>query len=301
MTHNYQNTDIHTVNLTIRYDDGYQMKTDNATIDITPIVYDGLVADFTWDITPKGREDVVTFSDASTDIDTRFISYSWTINDHYNKWNPDNVDYGVSTTDNTQTISHDTTVDLTPTHNFQDNTDEIVEMTYWYDDGYCEQSVSKSQTITKDKYVIIPQIKWDVETIGKTDVIWNNDSTGDTSRELDEKWEWNDIKLDNTDEWTLRDDQTVRADQPFTWLYPSRKPYCVVDGATASNPNKEVKLEVRIDTGWRDDTDDGTIGDDNSNGNGGQVYWTVNSIHEAVTKEINSNITYEENIEGYTH
>jgi len=135
LKHNYQNTDTHTVELTIRYDDGYQMQTKRITKDITPIVYSGLVADFSWDRTPKGRDDEIIFKNDTTDNDNRYRSVSWVIEDWYDKYNPDNPDYGNSETDHTQTITKDTTVDLQPKHKFQSEPDNYVNMKYYYDDG----------------------------------------------------------------------------------------------------------------------------------------------------------------------
>jgi len=302
LSHNYQNTDEHTVELTIRYDDGYQMQTKRISHTLTPIVYEGLEAKFSWDITPTDRTQVVTFTNESTDDDNRFRSYSWTIEDHYNKWNPDSSDYGNDIVDNTQTISHDTDKDLQPTHKFQDNTDENVTMTYYYDDGYCEREVHLTKVVTKMDYLLTPVIANNTETIGKMEVLYTNDSTGDTSRELDEKWTFNDVEFGtDNDVITIRDDEQVRADQAFTWQTPSRKPYTAIDGATSSNLNKNVHLQVRIDTGWRDDTDDATIGEDNTSGNGGVVYYETDRDFEATPFELSSAITYETNVEGYTH
>jgi len=298
MKHNYQNTDTHTVKLVVRYDDGWQRQEVSTTDTVTPVVYDGLVADFTWSPeVPKDRNDEVTFENKSTDDDDRFRSYSWVIEDHYNKWNPDSDKYGEEVVDNTLIIEHDTDKDLRPTHKFQDNTDEKVTMTYWYDDGYCEAKVHKEKIISKDTYIIEPEIATDKAMVGKVEVTYTNDSTGSTSKMLDEKWVWNDKTFpDEDDEITIRDDQEVQAEQKFTWQYPSRKPYSAIDGATADNKNKTVQLEVRIDTGWRNDTDDGGIGDDNDS-NGGQVYWLKEKQYEASPYEISSTITYETNVD----
>ena len=301
-THEFQSPVEHDMWMKYWFDDGYCERSVELTQQITPIVYDGLIADFSWDVVPGDRDTEVTFSNESTDDDNRFRSYSWIINDHYNKWNPDSSDYGVGIVDNTQTIVENTDQTLQPVHKFQDNTDELVEFTYLYDDGYCEREVADSDTVIKTVYTITPVIANDKETLGKMEIIYTNDGTGDIARELDEKWDWNDIVFStDDDEWTLRDDQAVRAEQPFTWQTPSRKPYCVMDGATADNVNKLVQLEVRIDTGWRDDTDDGTVGTDNDSGDGGQVYWPTEELYEATPYEISSELTYECNVEGYTH
>jgi len=250
--------------------------------------------DFVWDITPKGRDQQVTFTNKTIDDDDRFNCYSWQINDHYNIYNPDNSDYGNSEPDNTQIITRGTDKSLEPKHNFQDDTDEDVTMWYYYDDGYRERENNITKTISKSVYTITPDFTNDKETVGKMEVIYKNDSTGDISRELDEDWYWNDVKLDNTDTITTKLAQAVRADQKLTWQYPSRKPFSAVNGATADNVNKEVKMTVRIDTGWRDY-------DDGSGDNGGQVYWTKSRMFEAKTFEVSSYITYECNVDIYTH
>ena len=300
---NYHTTSPSDVELTIRYDNGWQRVTKRLTQTVTPEVYPEPIPDFTWDITvPTSREETVTFSNTTSDADTRYRAYGWTIPDSYNKWNPDNSNYGVDVLDNTQTIPYSTDYALTPTHNFQDNVSRDIEMVYYYDDGFCERTVDITKAISFTEYSIVPIISEDTANqIGMVEVAYTNASTGDTSRMLDERWEWNDVTFpDYQDNITVRDDQTVMEDQPYTWQYPSRKPYSAIDGATAANVNKTVGLEVRIDTGWRDDTDDGAIGDHNS-ADGGQVYFSTANTYEAKPKELSSEITYECNVEGYTH
>jgi hypothetical protein len=306
--HYYQNEGDNSIYMKIYYDDGFCEREVDLTQTLTTIVYDPPVPSFTWSpLIPKDRYDEVTFTNTTEDQDSRFRAYDWTIEDHYNKFNPDNVNYGVSETDNTQVIAYDTEYTLGPTHMYQDVTDESISMVYYYDDGFCERTVETSDVISKDVYTITPDFEPDIMPVadgfvGKKPVVYTNTSTGDVGQMLDEKWTWNDREFGiEADVITVRDDQVVYAGQEFTWQTPSRKPYSAIGGSTAQNINKDVTLEIRIDTGWRDDTELGNVDDLDNLSTGGQVYWEVSNSYEATPNEVSSNITYETNVEGYTH
>lgn len=303
--HLFQSPIAHDIKMIYYYDDGYCERSLELTKQITPIVYANPTPSFTWDITvPTSRDQTVVFSNTTTDVDNRFRAYDWTIPDSYNLFNPDNVDYGNNVVDNTQTILYNTDKLLTVSQNFQDNISRIITMRYYFDDGYCERAVLVTNTITFTEYSIVPDLDTNIDPVndgfvGKIEVGYFNTSTGDTDRMLDEKWVWNDkVFPNNTDNFITRDDQVVSAVQLYTFQTPSRKPYTAIDNDTTANVNKDVMLEVRIDTGWRDDALNDS---DNTTGDGGQVYFTTSYSYEATPYELSSVITYECNNQNYTH
>ena len=58
-------------------------------------------------------------------------------------------------------------------------------------------------------------------------------------------------------------------------------------------------MELRIDNGWRNDTELGNYLDPDNNTC--QVYFDVEKFYEATPNELTSNITYETNINNYKH
>lgn len=291
-THFYQSPSEHSIQFDYYYDDGYCEQMVSKTQTITPIVYDPPIPNFTWDNTvPISREELVTFSNTTIDPDNRFRSYDWTIPDSYNLYNPDNPDYGVSVTDNTQTIVNELDKAYEPTHNFQDKISRDVEMVYHYDDGYCDRTVDITKQITFTEYVITPIIDTDIEPInngfqGKIEINYFNVSTGDgISRQLEEKWKFNDrIFPTDASNVTTFTNTDINGYMPFTYQYPSRKPYTAIDNSTEQNINKNVWLEIRFDNGWIDTEKVNT-----------------NRNFEATPNEVSSLLTYTENALKYKH
>ena len=292
MKHKFQNTDDNDVILTIRYDDGYQQVTKSLTQTVTPIVYDPPLADFTWDpLHPVDRDTEVTFTNNTDDPDDRFRSYYWTIRDQYNKYNPDNSDYGNSTPDNTETDSSDDS-DYQPTHKFQDNIDEDITMDYHYDDGFCDAVSSITKTIIFDEYVLSadyePTTEPDINQgfYGKKEIEYENTTDDPNGRMLDVDWEVNDRDGLNDDEDHISDynDKDPDENLKFTFQYPSRKPFSAVNGSTAQNINKDISMTVRYDNGWSD-----------------QTFTSITKKWEAAPYELQSDITYECNVDGYKH
>ena len=308
-SHNFQNTDNNSVILTIRYDDGYQMQTKRTIHVVTPIVFTGIVPQFTFN-TPSSRFDRVTIKNTTIDIDYRFRSLTFTVNDHYNKFNPDNPDYKISITNNNKVYSTNNKNEEFY-HFYQDNTTENIELLYYYDDGFEEQVVSKTNIINKITNDIEVEFDTDIVPIsncfvGKQEIIFTNISLENNIKIEDEKWTWNDKLMDNTDNFTIRNDQIPFGNQPFTFMTPSRLPFSSKEWILQAKPNqknynKEVTLEVRIDNGWRNDTENGNVDDTNNYEDGGQVYFSLKKIYEASPNELTSFISVKTNINTYKH
>lgn len=306
--HNFQNTDSNIVQLIIRYDDGYQMQTKKIDKIIEPETYGGIIPNFTFN-TPESRFDEVQIENTTIDTENRFRSLEYYITDKYNKFNPDNPNYGISTTSNNININAER--DEIVGHFFQDSTEEQIELIYYYDDGFEEQSVSKTKKINKIINDIVPKFTTNIEPehggfLGKKEIIYLNISEEYNVQIKDEKWIFNDRKLNGNDDITIRDNMPAFSPQPFTFQYPSRLPFTSLEfinsGAQAEyNLNKSVIMEIRIDNGWRDDTDDGNYLDPNNSGDGGEVYFAIERLFEATPNELNSSISVEKNIKGYTH
>jgi hypothetical protein len=163
----------------------------------------------------------------------------------------------------------------------------------YFDNGWQREKVSVSDTIDPTEYELSIEIDTDPDPVnngfvGKVEVeyfvVCTNENGDCCSRTIEEDWTWNDKEMDGTDHITIREDQTPYEHQKFTYQYPSRKPYSADNGATSQNINKEVNVVVRYDNGWEDDK---TISADAS--------------FEATPYEISSNITYECNVDNYSH
>ena len=311
--HYYQNNMNNIINLTIRYDDGYQMQTKRTSVTVTPIVYKNIVPDFIFNI-PSSRFDKVTIENKTKDINNRFRKMEYLITDSYNKYNPDNSDYGNSVKDNSKYF--ELFVNNNITHYFQDSKTEYIELIYYYDDGFEEKFVDLTKNINKNILTIVPNFDSDVTPInngflGKNPITFFNitDSVQNVKFE-DEKWTFNDRELlTEIDNITIRNDQIPFENQVYTFQTPSRFPFSseefkVLNLPKEQNLNKTVSLEIRIDNGWRNDTELENFYDPNNENlseMGGQVYYLVEKLYEASPNEIESDILFETNIDNYTH
>ena len=292
--HNYQNDNENIISLTVRYDNGYQMKTEVVEFNIHPIVFDGILPNFTFNI-PQNRWDKVTINNTTYDIDNRFMKMEYTIYDNFNKFNPDNVNYGISQTDNSKYFLLNNVNDVVE-HYYQNNNTEEIMLLYYFDNGFVEDYVMKVLNIEKYTNGITPEFTTNITPIdqgffGKIEVIWTNISIEDKVKIEDEQWIFNDAELD-TDVFTYRDKQIPFSEQPFTFQTPSRAPFSSTIGAV-KNINKSVEMIVRIDNGWRNDTENKSILDVDNEGVGGKVYFSTKTMYEASPLEVTSNISYQ--------
>lgn len=311
--HYYQNAENNRIDLTIRYDDGYQMQTKRTSVIVTPIVYTGIVPDFIFNI-PSSRFDKVTIENKTKDINNRFRKMEYFISDSYNIFNPDNSEYGITVTDNSKYFELFDKTNIT--HYFQDSKTETIELIYYYDDGFEEKFVDLTKNISKNILTIVPDFESDIVPInngflGKYPItFFNVTDTVQNVKFEDEKWTFNDrVLLTEIDNITIRDDQIPFENQVFTFQTPSRLPfsskqYKSLNASEVQNFNKSVSLEMRIDNGWRNDTELGNFYDsDNENDHnlGGQVYYLVEKDYEASPNELESYITVQTNIDDYSH
>jgi len=289
--HNYQNIAANEAKLVIRYDDGWQMKTEEIAKDIDPVVYPSPTPDFSWSpLVPVSRDVQVTFSDETSDPDARHIASTWVIVDKFDINNPDNPDYGGSEPDNTATFSRVARI-FQPTHFFQKQEDKTISLEYFYDDGFCEKSVQVNQLLGTDLYTLNADFTTDTLPVndgfvGKIEVVYTNTTPDPSGRMLDVDWEWNDrdgLNLD-ADHISNVNDAIPSTPQPFTFMYPSRSPFSAIGGDTVQNINKDVYLNVRYDDGWQD-----------------QAFTSITKNYEASPKELSSEISYNCNITNYTH
>jgi len=73
-------------------------------------------------------------------------------------------------------------------------------------------------------------------------------------------------------------------EEPYIFQYPSREPFSADNGADDYNNNKKVELDVRYDNGWTDVN-----------------HAQTEVMAEASPYEIDAEIKYECNVEGYSH
>lgn len=309
-THFFQNYNSNNVELTIRYDDGWQMQTKRITKVVDPITFMGITPDFVFN-TPESRFDKVIIENTSTDIDNRFRSLEYNITDKYNKFNPDNPNYGISTTQNNKTLSTNYRYEVF-NHYFQDSSTESIELIYYYDDGFEEQNVSKIKSVNKIINDIIPEFTTNIVPVndgflGKTEVIYLNTSIENGIKIEDERWVFNDRKL-ITEENNITEMKNIIpfSPQTFTFQTPSRLPFSSKEFKLSGKPesrnlNKSVLMELRIDNGWRNNTELGSYLDPNNIEEGGEVYFALEKNYEATPNEVNSYISVQTNILNYSH
>lgn len=309
-THYFQNSEVNEIELTIRYDDGYQMQTKRIIKTVQPMIYDGIIPDFSFN-TPNSRFDKVIIENKTLDIFNRFRKIEYFLTDKFNKYNPDNANYGLSETNNSKYFQ--LFVKNNIEHYYQDSNDETIKMKYYYDDGFEEKMVEVEKIITKGIITCIPDFKPNINPInngfiGKKEIIFKN-TTLNSDIIQDEKWIFNDreftTELDNI---KIREKQIPFSNQSFIFKTPSRLPFSseefkVLNLLEEQNLNKTVSLELRIDNGWRNDTDLKShldpLNDDIEVG--GKVYYFVEKNYEASPNEVESDIFFNTNIDNYVH
>lgn len=257
--HYYQSSGDKSIELVVRYDNGWQERTKSVVRTITPIVYDPPIPKFTWvPLVPISREVPVQFIQQTEDLETRGTLVDWYIQDSFDAFNPDSPDYGSVVDNQTNYIREH--VSFEPTHYFQSQDDSFILMNYYYDDGFEEQYVTTDDMVTKTKHVITAE--WDTtisneELYGKNPYNYINLTVDVNGRTLPtgEKWTFIDNSGISADTLTaVFNDHPKYTELTYTYEYPSRLPFTMVNGATASNYNKEVTLEITYDNGWNNVT-----------------------------------------------
>ena len=283
--HQFQSAGLKEITLTCYWNDGFEDQQVSITKTIEIIAFD-ITPNFTWDIEPSNRETEVTFINTTEDVDSKQISYDMEIHDYFATFNPQNTNYSNDTTNNDATHLLNNPTD-TISHYFQSKFAHEITMTVLYYNGW----VNKTKIITKNLNPREHLLTLDIQTnispqIGKMPIEYTYSTTGSaTSRRLNDNWHWNDVEFEtNNDIITDRLKEVVDTPQEFTWQSPSRKPYSAIDGATTENKNKLVSLEVNYDNGWEDNK-----------------YANTSKYFEATPYELESNITYETNIDRYKH
>jgi hypothetical protein len=286
-TKKFQSEGSKTVTLTCYWNDGFDDQSVSISKEIVIYPYT-ITSEFTWN-NPVDRTVDVELTDTTVDNDSRVSEIKFHVDDYYEKYNPDNADYGNSEPDNAEDWDGLVLGDKV-THKFQAKTGHVMRVTATYNDGWKDVDQSKEHTLAPTEHILEAKISNDpvnsaMTFYGKNEYTWVNDSDGDASdRQIDADWSWND-KEGDTDHVTTREDEVWDTAQKFTFQYASRKPYTAIDGATDSNFNKEVSMTVRYDNGWNDVTTNST-----------------SVVAEASTYEVDSSsISYEENVEGYGH
>jgi len=308
-SHYYQNIETNNIELTIRYDDGWQEVTKRIVKTVNPIVYDGIIPDFEFNI-PESRFDEVFIDNTTTDTNNRFRKMEYFLTDKFNKFNPDNPNYKVSSTLNNKSFELFDKNEII-SHFYQDSSNENIELIYYYDDGFEEQFVSKTRTITKIINDIIPAFESNITPInngfiGKQEIVFTNTSIEVYPIKIeDERWVFNDVVFGtDSDNITERNDQIAFDGQSFTFQTPSRMPFSSKEFLNLGLPkvqniNKSVLMELRIDNGWRNDTELGNYLDPDNNIC--KVYFEIEKFYEATPNELDSNISYVTNINNYKH
>lgn len=256
VVHNFQNTTTNTVELTLRYDDGWQEQTKRATASVTPVVFSPPSPNFTWEPTmPISRDETVTFTNLTDDPESLHRASVWSVLDYYAKYNPNNPDYGK--TEPVHPISWvgvRQTAAFEPTVNFQSgDVPKKVTLTVFYDDGFCERDVRVSKNISFRRYTVTADFTTEPEShIGKTPVKYINTTPDVHSRQVGAVWDWHDREKSGVDHLTTSPEISPHNTPNFTWQFASRNPYSCTTPALSANLNKDVRLSVRYDDGWGD-------------------------------------------------
>jgi len=286
-TKKFQSEGTKTIKLTCYWNDGFddQEVSISKEINIYPFT---ILPEFEFN-NPIDRGIEVVLTDKTDDPDEVFSKLVFHVDDYYEKYNPDNPNYGDDTTDNAAD-SDDLNLGDEFKHNFQAKDNHLLRLTVTYSDGWKDVDSVLEYTLNPDEHILEANISSDPEGLlyyGKNEVTWKNSSTtanGDAAnRQIDADWEWNDKDGDD-DHITTRSGEDWDSDQKFTFQYPSRKPFSAVDGDTDYNYNKNVSINVRYDNGWNDVTRN-----------------SYNINVEASPYEIQGSISYECNVDNYTH
>lgn len=275
-THKYQNSNSNIINLTIRYDDGWQRV--EKTIDriVTPSVYSSPSVNFTW--TPGNpipdRNTLVTFMDSSIDTENRHIASTWIVNDFYALYNPDNPNYGASVTDNSITFDREPKV-YEPSHKFQADSLHTVVLQYFYDDGFEETVAQIEKTIVTILSSVTANFTESIVDNHLGEVTYTNTSDDPNNKVVQVDWTFNDrdgLNGNSDHIVTFVDQETL----DYKWQYAPRRPRSTTDNpALNENKNKTVEMTVRFDDGWEDNKE-----------------LSTSKTYTAITNEIDFSVVY---------
>lgn len=250
--HKFQNTETNNVTMRVFYDNGWGRTFIDYTNSVKPGVFKSPSIDFTWDKNEiSSRHINVIFNDTSDDDNSLIIRVSWIINDSFDLYNPDNEKYGIEETENIAKYL-DVSKTYKPEHKFQSNKPHVVEYTIVYDDGFCEQELSKVKTLnTVDAVVVVPMfnIYQNSVIVDKCAPKLSFDIVNATeyANIVETKFILNDINaLTNEDNIVELIGNSVK----YMWKYATKKPESI-------DPNfnelmKTVIMNIRYDNGWTD-------------------------------------------------
>jgi len=252
--HNYQNTNLNNINLKILCDDGWQRIERSVEKGINPVILEEPTLDFSW--TPEGsiknRNINVSFIDMTSDINSQHISSTWTINDEFEIYNPENPNYGISITNNNKIFSNKTK-DFNPTHKFQSNKQHEIVLNWTYDDGFCEQNIEKSKILDTEKYSIEPDFISTPRDFHLGEIQYENVTEDVLNLIIDIDWIFHDRDGLNNDSDNIFTFNNMSRDDiiKYKWKYAPRRPFsCSSNPALNNKTNKTVKMEVKFDNGW---------------------------------------------------
>lgn len=246
----FQSPGEKTIMLKCYWNDGFSNQVETLTKTIVVNEYD-INVDFDIDKMPESRDDTVTFTNTTTDIDNKIISCSWYIEDKFAKSNPNNPEYGMNETDNSH-LSIDVDKNFSEIWNFQSVEPSDVTLEITYDTGFETKVKEITKTVEKYKYVLSAEFKLIEPYVSYNPVHFVNTTLDTYNRQLpnSEHWVFDDKDLINSSNITERYNQPLYDEQQFVFKFASRKPYSAVNGSTESNKNKFVRLSITYDDGW---------------------------------------------------
>lgn len=250
--HKFQNTENNNVLMRVYYDNGWGRTYIDYTNVIKPIVFTSPIIDFDWDKSVISNRNIdVIFKDISKDVNSLIIRASWIINDSFDLYNPDNINYGIEETDNTSRHI-DVNKSYKPTHKFQSNKKHNIEYSVIYDDGFCERELKKVKVLeTIDNIVVVPMFSVYQNSILVDTFIpkisFNVVNSTEYSNIVETKFTLNDIDaLSNKDNFV----ELIGNNVEHIWKYATRKPKCIDSGFVELM--KSIKMNIRYDNGWTD-------------------------------------------------
>ena len=250
-SHQFQNNSPNTIDFVIRYDNGWQRKEKTTSITVTPKVFTAITPNFTWSPNiPVGRDDEVTFTNTSVDTNNLCRGIDWSIHDTWvGCGTPLNPSHPGSASDNTSVYSK-ILKSVTPKKKFQSSGVKAVDFKYYYDDGFCEQYVTLTKSITVNAYTApVADITWSPTTpVGRDDTVTFTNATVDINNRhtasswiISDAWVSCTVPLNPSHPGTASDNSNTYSRQAKT--FKPVKNY-------QSSGSKSVSLEYFYDDGF---------------------------------------------------
>jgi hypothetical protein len=169
-TVHFHSNEPKTIELTVKYWDGWQYVTKLIEKTLYPSTYDLTPQILASTLSPLGRETTVSFKNNTPDSLGLQYYNSWTINDFYMACNLDNPNPG-EVTDNSEFFDK-IPVDTIIYHNFQNTDSNEVKLEIWYDDGWQRKYETVSVNVTPIVYDLpVPDFYWTPEVPISRDIL----------------------------------------------------------------------------------------------------------------------------------